>query len=152
MAPEEATEKLFKAARYGNVSDARELIDAGADIHAKDEWQMTPLHLAAENGHTSVARLLIEKGHADRNAPNREGDTPLHLAAYHGHIDLVQLLVSRGADPTLKNGREHTPAHLAVLQDYPAIVNWLEPIVKQQSDYTSRFHKSREKSDERQID
>jgi ankyrin repeat protein len=133
MTPQEATEQLFNAAKSGMISDARECIEAGADARAQDEWGMTALHLTAENGHTGVARLLLERGHADQSAPNREGDTPLHLAAYHGHFDLVRLLISRSADATPKNRAGRTPLDLARLQEHEAVARLIEPRAKQQS-------------------
>ena len=38
------------------------LLDAGADIHAKDEDECMALHLAAKNGHDDVCHNLIEAG------------------------------------------------------------------------------------------
>jgi uncharacterized protein len=67
MTPQEATQKLFEAARTGNVGDAKSALDAGADVNARDDRQQTPLHWAAMKGHTDLARLLIDKG-ADLNA------------------------------------------------------------------------------------
>jgi len=62
MTPALATQKLFEAARSGDVSDARVALDAGADVSATDKSEQTPLHLAAMSGHTGVVRLLMENG------------------------------------------------------------------------------------------
>ena len=39
----------------------------------------TPLQLAVENGHMSVAEMLLERG-ADPRKENEDGDSPLSLA------------------------------------------------------------------------
>ncbi|KID75803.1 Ankyrin repeat domain-containing protein 17 [Metarhizium brunneum] len=58
---------------------------------------LTPLHLAAENGHADMARLLLDNG-AQVNAASTRGYTPLMLAAHNGHADTVSILIRRGAD------------------------------------------------------
>ena len=53
---------LFRAARKNRVDIARALISAGADIHAKASYGVTPLHIAAEKNSVDGAKLLIEHG------------------------------------------------------------------------------------------
>lgn len=50
------------------------------------------LHGAAQNGHASIVRSLLEFG-ADGNAPARNGFTPLFLAARDGKVDAARSLV-----------------------------------------------------------
>ena len=59
----------------------------------------TPLHIAAEHGRLSVAKLLLERG-ADPKKVNEDGDTPLSLARENGHQEVFTLLRRRrAADP-----------------------------------------------------
>ena len=52
-----------------------------ADVNvARGNGRMTPLHLAARDGHAAIAAALIAAT-ANVNATNREGAAPLHLAA-----------------------------------------------------------------------
>ena len=44
-------------------------------MNVKDSISMTPLHLAAWNGHEGICRILIETG-ADVSAENSKGATP----------------------------------------------------------------------------
>jgi ankyrin repeat protein len=62
-----------------DVEIARLLIDAGADLKAKNSFGGTPLHEAANRGQAEIAELLIAKG-ADVNARDQFGRTPLRYA------------------------------------------------------------------------
>src|SRR6202021_769318 len=53
-----ATYKLFDAAQSGSFSDAEAALAAGADPTARDNRQWTPLHWAAQKGHTDLASML----------------------------------------------------------------------------------------------
>ena len=82
------------------------LITAGADVNAGG--QMTPLHYAASDGKKEIAELLIANG-ADVNAQSLVGMTPLREAANQGHDLIVELLVAKGADVNLKDSGGRTP-------------------------------------------
>ncbi|EKX51651.1 hypothetical protein GUITHDRAFT_66081, partial [Guillardia theta CCMP2712] len=62
----------------------RFLVEQGADLHARDSWNKTALHLAAELGHYDICDYLIRSG-ADVNATNKNNQTALHYAAREGH-------------------------------------------------------------------
>ena len=46
--------------------------------------QVTPLHLAASEGHLKVINVLLKKG-ADVSKTNQEGNNALDLAIDNGH-------------------------------------------------------------------
>ena len=91
MTPQEATQNLWQAVADSDVSAAQVALAAGAEVNARNQWQQTPLHLAADTGHTDLARLLIEKG-AEVNAKDDEQQMPLHWAANNGYTEIVKLL------------------------------------------------------------
>lgn len=121
----EAEVSISEAVEKGDLAKVKQLIADGADISASSSTG-TPLHLAALNGHTAVARFLIEKGanvdakieedtasvlgkiavksftfdslSMDSRIKTAFGVTPLHLAAYGGHDELVRLLIKKGAN------------------------------------------------------
>lgn len=72
------------------------LLDAGADVNARQSHSFTPLHEAAVIGDPPIARLLLERG-ADPDMTTDRGKTALQLAedASHGEVAEVLRRVSR---------------------------------------------------------
>lgn len=60
--------------------------------------QQSLLHLAAQNGHSDVLRMLLLRGGIDINCRDAAGFTPLQLAVAAGRAEMVQLLLDHGAD------------------------------------------------------
>ena len=84
------------------------LLDPGAkpDIVS---FGLTPLHLAALNGRTDIATLLLDH-RANVNAKTRNGGlTPLDYAVTRGDLPMMKLLIARGADV-----HRGTTLHIAV--------------------------------------
>ncbi len=77
------------AGRHGNV--AALLIDAGADVNAKQSHGWVPLHSAAANGDVDLVDRLIAAG-ADPAATNDDGKTAADVATASGHEDLAARL------------------------------------------------------------
>ena len=79
-----------------------ELIDVlirelGNQVDARDNYQFTPLHSAANGGHVSAIRALLALRH-ELNAQDYLGRTPLHYAAMHGRVAALEELLGQGAD------------------------------------------------------
>jgi ankyrin repeat protein len=97
-----------------DVAQAERLLAAGMDPNRGDVDGFTPLHLAAQQGALSAARLLLDHG-ARVDAVDRFGNTPLWTAVFNsrGCGDLIALLRERGANPSHRNHSGLTPAALA---------------------------------------
>ncbi|KAH7070389.1 ankyrin repeat-containing domain protein, partial [Paraphoma chrysanthemicola] len=66
-------------------------------------YSRTPLLWAAENGHQTVAKLLLDKG-ADVNAQNGHSNA-LQAASEGGHEQVVKLLLNKGANVNAQGGK-----------------------------------------------
>ena len=105
---EELDSRLFPAAEFDSIAKIRQLLDAGADVNARNQRYETPLHRAASRGRAKIISVLIKQG-ADVNAKNSGGDTPLRSAinVRGEHVNAVNALIAAGADVRARNNAGH---------------------------------------------
>jgi ankyrin repeat protein len=90
------TTPMMQAAAIGSLQAVKLLIDAGADVNARNGLDLTPLIYGAFE--TEKVKLLVAAG-ADVNAKSKAGRTPLIAAATRPNAaESVRLLLSKGAD------------------------------------------------------
>lgn len=89
--------QLIGALMEGQMVQARELVEAGADVNYYLRGDGTPLVIAARFGSRDMVEYLIDHG-ADVNRAARGDGNPLIMASMHGHLNVVEYLVERGAD------------------------------------------------------
>lgn len=93
---------LFLAATEGNLTAARRLIAAGADVNLGKFNKDTPLQAAIENDHKVMARLLLKSG-ADPNKPLNRGWTAVHECVYRGNSDILELVLNFEGNPNIRD-------------------------------------------------
>lgn len=100
---EEDSIELLECARYGEVEELQQLLDAGVPVDFVDDGGNAALHKASANGHLGVVERLLAAG-ASVDLPNESGNRPLHWAVQQGHLEVVQALLRSGeADVLVKN-------------------------------------------------
>ena len=67
-------------------------VEKQCDPMCRNSDNSTPLHYAAQNGHTVVVKFLTLEMHCDSTSENTVNATALHLAAAHGHLDFLFLI------------------------------------------------------------
>lgn len=72
---------------YGRRDVVEFLLSAGAQIQARDDGGLHPIHNACSFGHADVVRLLLEAG-ANPNVRDNWNFTPLHEAALKGKAEV----------------------------------------------------------------
>lgn len=110
-------ESFIEAIKKNDIIIVKALIDAGADINAKDPYGETPLHIACVRGLEKIISLLIAEG-ADVNARDGRALTPLHVAAWGGHEETVALLIANGAMVDARGDDGATPLMVSTLSGH----------------------------------
>ncbi|HEY2470999.1 MAG TPA: ankyrin repeat domain-containing protein [Terracidiphilus sp.] len=122
---------LHVAVLHGQLQAAQALIDAGADVNAKNNYPpFIPDDLnqfyASSNHADPVILLQLQSGHRSRELNSqgvdarelKNGYTPLDLAEFaSNHNKIMQLLVSHGADVNARAASGATPLFWAVMRD-----------------------------------
>eukprot|EP01096_Ripella_sp_DP13-Kostka_P014750 TRINITY_DN674_c0_g1_i1.p1 TRINITY_DN674_c0_g1~~TRINITY_DN674_c0_g1_i1.p1 ORF type:complete len:229 (+),score=113.91 TRINITY_DN674_c0_g1_i1:700-1386(+) len=106
---------LHVAAREGDARIALVLLKCNFDPNCRTFRDgLSPLHVAAQNGHKTVVRLLQMHG-ASLDLPDVCGDRALHWAIRGEHFDCAVLLVELGANPNALNEDDESPLYFSVL-------------------------------------
>lgn len=119
---------IHYAAQNGQSAVVEVLVENGAWLESNYADEMTPLMLASQGGHCDTMLTLMNLGAQanEVNEVNWEGYTALHHAAASGQSGAVALLVAYGADITVTNDHNQTPAVLA--SNHPKIVQLLKRV------------------------
>ena len=117
------TEAFFRAA---TVEDVTGCLNAGADVAARDEEEITPLHWATwTSNDPAVVDALLVAG-AELEARNGSSRTPLHNAAGNNENPaVVEALLAAGADVAARSEDSLTPLHQAAGNENPAVLQAL---------------------------
>ena len=137
---------LFWATYYIDFIVWKELVDQGADVHAKNKKDQTLLMIASSPykrwmpGHGNylypyekqkqfeMMNILIEK-EVDVNAKDNEGWTALIYAVYKGDLNVVEFYLDNGADMNVQDINGNTA--LMVARQKPKI---MKAIIKKGAD------------------
>jgi ankyrin repeat protein len=108
-------------------ADQPEVVDVlvahGADINARDHYDLTPIFLAQ---HVEVAKELVAKG-AVLTGVARDGRTPLHFATKGPLVndEFIAYLLQQHLDPNARDQQGRTPLHWAATGSNPGIITAL---------------------------
>lgn len=119
---EELIIRLFIGVKLNDQEEVAKAISEGANPNGNAIFE--PLHKAALEGYTEVAKLLIEKK-ADVHIKDKFGETPLHSASYYGRTSIVEMLLDQGADINSQSNTGATPLHDASFKGQKEVVNLL---------------------------
>ena len=104
-------EEFAKAVSYFDMESMEALTDEGTSA----------AHRAVRNNHYQMLEVMIKAGinvNLAEDQPKIVGSTLLHTACEYGSVECVKLLIEAGADDTLLDAKEETPAHRALFHDY----------------------------------
>ena len=100
------------AGRIGDGYCLHTLLQAGANVNARNRKGYAAIHYASERNYKDCLDLLLQAG-ADVNAVDNSGSTALHYAAFRGDYIFVKKLLCAGADVNIKDAKTNTALHQA---------------------------------------
>ena len=132
--------KVYQAARDGS-SDLTDLLKrlkteqrkTALETKTKDgDHFVTPLIIAAHNGHLKSVKILLgygadieDRGTIKKDDEVIEGCTPLWVAAATGHLDVVKLLIEQNAEVDGRTTTDSTPLRVAAHDGHLDVVRCL---------------------------
>jgi ankyrin repeat protein len=97
---EKRNAKFVNIAAKGNLALIKNLLDKGANVNGRDEFDYTALMYAASCGHEKTVELLLNYG-ANINSKNND-NTALIMALKNGNKEIAELLIDKGANVNSK--------------------------------------------------
>jgi len=107
LTQKEKDKKLFTACVKNQPNIVKLLIEAGANVNAKNDDNFTSLMFTSYNGYEEIVKLLIDTG-ANVSAQDKRKYTALIYATQANKIKIVKLLIEAGADINARDNFENT--------------------------------------------
>ena len=112
LSQDDEEQLLHMACHAGDTLVLEAVITNRCDVNCADAYGLTPLMVAAREGHEEVVKKLILAG-AKVDMQEAKGHTALHIAGIHNHIQCGILLAEGGASVRTKNKVSQTSLDLA---------------------------------------
>jgi hypothetical protein len=107
---------MIVAARKGNVDCMQALLEAGADLDARNQSQLCPLEAVFDwfekSDKPKVVKWLLSKG-ANPNNLDVGGSSPMHELAEHGDVACLVEYIKAGARLDVVNHEGRSPEEIA---------------------------------------
>lgn len=105
--------RLREYARDNKQEELKTVLkEPDVNVNAKDPFTLiSALHIAVDNDHLEIGKILLQEKNIDINSQDFEGSTPLHLAMSHGNAKYTLLLLENKAKTNIANKYGEFPHH-----------------------------------------
>ena len=104
---------LIASSARGDIEIVRTLLNARAEVNAKDRGGYTPILRALEKSNLEIADLLLARPEIDLNAQGASGVTVLMQYVGLNNDEMVRKVLDRGANVDLQDSDGDTSLHRA---------------------------------------
>nr|XP_006818386.1 PREDICTED: SH3 and multiple ankyrin repeat domains protein 1-like [Saccoglossus kowalevskii] len=106
---------VHKAAKKGNYSILKTLLDLGASPNYHDNKGLTPLYHTVTNKVNAECTQLLLHERCELNAADGQGWREIHQACRYGRVQHLEHLLYYGAIMNVQNGAGNTAIHVCAL-------------------------------------
>lgn len=117
------------------------LVDFGADIHATDRNNDTPLIDASGDGRLSAVEELCKLG-SDINHRGRRGRTAIHQATERNQLPTVKYLLTLQPDVSIRDDDNLTVLGMAKQNGYKHIEDIITAYIKEKTNIKGLYHET----------
>ncbi len=114
---------------FGKINAVKKLVELGADLQARDQWNITALHYGVISDNSELIAYIVGKDRTLLEAKTQEGETPLLTAARVGKCEALKKLIELGADVFAVDSNGNTALHLATIEKKYDIISRLSPFL-----------------------
>jgi len=125
---------LLYAASKGNLEIVKYLLEQGASLTVKGQYDYLPIHDAVYGKHFEVLKYLVEAG-SPLNEVSKVGNTPFIVAVKQDFPQGARYLLERGCDANIHDKEGRSAFHLAIEQNLPEMVEFLVNEARNQHKY-----------------
>ena len=115
---------IHLAACFCYVQTVEKIVTSSVTPNPPDEYGITPILLASQNGHIEVVKLLVAISD-NIHLPSDMGQTPINKAAENGHLDILKILMTSTDNPNIADIEGETPIYVAAQNGHIDIVKLL---------------------------
>lgn len=118
----------------------KDLAHKGVNLHARDQNNLSALHIAIRGGDQPLFEFLVEQN-LDIYVEDTAGTTLLHYAVYNGNMPALEFLIDHHLDIFSRDTNGRTPLHAATMsRNTDAVIALLnagaDPMAKDKHDTT----------------
>lgn len=86
---------MLRAATEEQEVVVQRLLENNAELKSKNNYNQTPLSLAAEEGYKAIMKLLLSQDDMATDSRDEYNQTPLSRAAKKGYKTIIKLLLNQ---------------------------------------------------------
>ncbi|XP_031475570.1 ankyrin repeat-containing protein BDA1-like isoform X2 [Nymphaea colorata] len=121
-------DSLKQCTLKGDIKTLQDLVNEDGQIldRVLEDWEETPLHIAARMGHVEFARLVLQLKPEFSAVKDQNGLYPLHVASAHGDAEIAREILRKVGENRmtmdvnslclLKDKDGKNPLHIAALR------------------------------------
>jgi ankyrin repeat protein len=88
---------IYDLIEANKIKEVEKILKKSVDINRKNEFALTPLHIALANNHENMAKFLLNNG-ANGSIQDDDGFTSLHYAYEYSMPNIAKIIIEKNSE------------------------------------------------------